>query len=232
MHMQKIWLSAALFALVAGAPMYASPACARPVEAAPPLDSQTHDKKKTPSKDVDFGPYMANLQHRIKRAWFPPKGSGSERAVAQFKVSKEGEVSDLHIYKSSHVKIFDDAALEAVKDAHFEPLPAGASDSVDVQFTFDYNVWKNNKKLPPDDATADSGDVSGDETVRPRSKHKRERSSKNADELSNKEVDEFWSNLVRTTTPVCTTTLSVIQGLLAGGIFLWLGLEWLHERKQ
>ena len=47
--------------------------------------------------DVDFGPYMADLQRRIKRAWFPPKGNESKRVVVLFKVHKQGELSNLRL---------------------------------------------------------------------------------------------------------------------------------------
>jgi len=92
--------------------------------------------------DVDFGPYMADLQRRIKRAWFPPKGNESKRVVVVFKVHKGGELSNLRLDHSSGVAVADQAALKAVENAApFRPLPAGANDDVDIQFTFDYNVF-------------------------------------------------------------------------------------------
>jgi TonB family protein len=92
--------------------------------------------------DVDFGPYMADLQRRIKRAWFPPKGNESKRVVVIFKVHRGGELSNLRLEHASGVAIADNAALKAVENAApFRPLPAGASDDVDIQFTFDYNVF-------------------------------------------------------------------------------------------
>ncbi len=92
--------------------------------------------------DVDFGPYMADLQRRIKRAWFPPKGNESKRVVVIFKVHRGGELSNLRLEKSSGLAIADNAALKAVENAApFRPLPAGAGDDVDIQFTFDYNVF-------------------------------------------------------------------------------------------
>jgi TonB family protein len=105
-----------------------------------------NDKPGRPSvsaqADVDFGPYMADLQRRIKRAWFPPKGSESKRVIVVFKVHKGGELSNLRLDKSSAVAVADQAGLEAVQRASpFRPLPAGASDSVGIQFTFDYNVF-------------------------------------------------------------------------------------------
>jgi len=92
--------------------------------------------------DVDFGPYMADLQRRIKRAWFPPKGHEGDRVVVQFRIHKGGELSNLAISHSSGLAIADQAALSAVGNASpFKPLPAGAPENCGVQFTFDYNVF-------------------------------------------------------------------------------------------
>jgi len=90
----------------------------------------------------DFGPYMADLQRRIKRAWFPPKGNESKRVVVLFKIHKGGELSNLSISHSSGLAIADQAALKAIENAApFRPLPSGASNDVGIQFTFDYNVF-------------------------------------------------------------------------------------------
>jgi TonB family protein len=94
--------------------------------------------------DVDFGPYMADLQRRIKKQWFPPKNEESKRVVVVFKVHSAGEVSDLRIDHSSGSKLVDDAGLAAVKNASpLKLLPKGAPESVDIQFTFDYNVFNS-----------------------------------------------------------------------------------------
>jgi TonB family protein len=85
---------------------------------------------------------MADLQRRIKKHWFPPKGNESKRVMVVFKVHSGGELSDLRIDHSSGVQIADKAALDSVQNAApFRPLPAGAPDAVDIQFTFDYNVF-------------------------------------------------------------------------------------------
>jgi len=92
--------------------------------------------------DVDFGPYMADLQRRIKRAWFPPKGNESKRVKVVFKVHRDGQMTNLRMVTSSGLTIADQAALKAVENAApFRPLPAGAPDDVDIEFTFDYNVF-------------------------------------------------------------------------------------------
>jgi len=93
-------------------------------------------------KDIDFGPYMADLQRRIKRAWFPPKGNESKRVVVVFKVHANGTMSNLRLVTSSGAAIADQAALKAIENAApFRPLPDGAPTDVDIQFTFDYNVF-------------------------------------------------------------------------------------------
>jgi TonB family protein len=94
------------------------------------------------ASDVDFGPYMADLQRRIKHEWYPPRGNETKRVVAQFKVHSNGALSDVKINKSSGIPICDAAALKAVESAApLKALPSGAPENVDIQFTFDYNVW-------------------------------------------------------------------------------------------
>lgn len=91
---------------------------------------------------ADFGPYMADLQRRIKRCWFPPKGNESKRVVVQFRVDKKGDMSELRIEHGSGLAIAAQAALSAViHAAPFRPLPDIVSESQVIQFTFDYNLF-------------------------------------------------------------------------------------------
>lgn len=93
-------------------------------------------------KQVDFSLYMAELQRRIKRAWFPPKIARSKRVQVIFKVHSNGEMSNLRLANSSGLTAADEAALKAIESAApFHPLPAGAPADVDIEFTFDYNVF-------------------------------------------------------------------------------------------
>lgn len=91
----------------------------------------------------DFGPYMRDLQRRIKMNWDPPKGNESKRVVLMFKIAKDGRLLSCTVHKSSGLPAADNAAINAVKlTAPFKPLPANFSGpSVDIQFTFDYNVF-------------------------------------------------------------------------------------------
>ena len=60
-----------------------------------------------------------------------------------FKIAKDGRLLSCRVNKSSGLPSADQAALKAVElTAPFRPLPAdfkGAS--IDIQFTFDYNVF-------------------------------------------------------------------------------------------
>lgn len=94
-------------------------------------------------REPDFGPYMRELQRRIKMNWNPPKGNESKRVVLLFKIAKDGRLLSCSVFKSSGLPSADKAALDAVKlTAPFKPLPAEyKGPSIDIQFTFDYNVF-------------------------------------------------------------------------------------------
>ena len=94
-------------------------------------------------REPDFGPYMRDLQRRIKYNWHPPKGNESRKVVLLFKIAKNGQLLSCRVYRSSGLPSADQAALNAVKmTAPFRPLPADYKGSnIDIQFTFDYNVF-------------------------------------------------------------------------------------------
>lgn len=94
-------------------------------------------------REPDFGPYMRELQRRIKLNWDPPKGNESKRVVLLFKIAKDGRLLSCKVHKSSGMPSSDQAALKAVElTAPFRPLPADfKGQSIDIQFTFDYNVF-------------------------------------------------------------------------------------------
>lgn len=124
-------------------------------QAGPTIPSPTTQARPNDgSKQIDYSDYMAVLQRAIKRAWHPPNLEASKRTVVIFDVHKGGEMSDLRIEQSSGSPLADESALKAVLDASpFQPLPAGAPDTEDIQFTFEYNrfEWlstRHNKSVP------------------------------------------------------------------------------------
>ncbi len=101
-------------------------------------------------KDIDFGPYMADLQRRIKRNWFPPTDAASKRVTARFTIHQSGKLSNLRLSASSGSAVADQAALKAISNAApFALLPPGAPESVDIEFKFDYNVFKGTGSIRP-----------------------------------------------------------------------------------
>ena len=94
-------------------------------------------------REPDFGPYMRELQRRIKMNWDPPKGNESKTVVLLFKIARDGRLLSCKIHKGSGLPIADQAALKAVElTAPFRPLPADfKGQSIDIQFTFDYRVF-------------------------------------------------------------------------------------------
>lgn len=92
--------------------------------------------------NVDFTKYMSDLQRRIKRSWFPAKDTQSLRIKVMFKIHSDGQMSNLRLSAPSHNAVADQAALNAVQNASpFAALPPGAPENVDIEFTFDYNVF-------------------------------------------------------------------------------------------
>ncbi|HEY9713522.1 MAG TPA: energy transducer TonB, partial [Chroococcales cyanobacterium] len=107
------------------------------------------------SADVDHGPYMADVQRRSKRAWFPPKGNESSNAKVTFSIEKSGQVSNVRVASSSGIAIADEAAVKAVENAApFRPLPPGSPDKIEIEMNFGKNLFAGKPAAAPMDAEA------------------------------------------------------------------------------
>jgi len=96
--------------------------------------------------DVDFGPYMADLQRKIKSRWNPPKSNETKKLKVFFEVARDGKISKARVLDSSGDDQVDKAGLAALKELGYAPpLPAGAPESVAIEFSFDYNVFDKDK---------------------------------------------------------------------------------------
>ncbi len=108
--------------------------CSLPISAEPSAKPPI-----TLSKEIVHKLYMADLCKRIKRAWFPPKGTESKKVRLVFIVSRDGSLSNLKLQQSCGLAIVDNAAMKAVENAApFRPLPPGAPETINVAFAFDY----------------------------------------------------------------------------------------------
>jgi TonB family protein len=115
--------------------------------------------------DVDFGPYMADLQRKIKQSWVFPKCDNSRRVVVVFKVRKDGELTNLRLDHSSGIALADKAALLAIEHAApFQSLPVGAPNDIDIQYTFQCNDWSGRHHLTRDTPTSSQPGITGSQT--------------------------------------------------------------------
>ena len=98
-----------------------------------------------PVKVPDLSAYMAKVQRRITRKWRPPLSDYSTKVVVNYIIKKNGDLGKYSITESSGNSRMDVSATEALqKAAPFPPLPSGYNeDTLEVKFTFDYNVYKN-----------------------------------------------------------------------------------------
>lgn len=116
--------------------------------------------------DINWRPYLKKLERNIKLNWKPPKSEESTRVVLFFTIAKDGRLLASKIYKSSGVAVIDTAALNAAKaSAPFNPLPEQfKGNSIDIQFTFDYNVHNNVQSKLNDSNLVKTNDTKSDST--------------------------------------------------------------------
>ncbi len=99
-------------------------------------------------RDVDFGPYMADVQRYVKRHWFPPTGLEFQPITLSFKILPDGNINNLTLSRSSGDPQLDQMALRAVQSsAPLRPLPDGVPDSIDMQFSLDCNHAKQSQNF-------------------------------------------------------------------------------------
>lgn len=90
--------------------------------------------------------YKCDLDHRIKRCWFPPKDG--KPAVVRFNLSRKGEASNLVLLMSSGERFSDEAALNAVKLAQpFKAIPKELPAPLEAEFNF--RLYSNSGQKPP-----------------------------------------------------------------------------------
>lgn len=103
------------------------------------------------AQDADFGPFMSELEKRIKKHWIPPRGSESRKVLLLFYLARDGKLVKIETKKTSGDEETDRAAMAAVEKSTmpFLPFPPEVKEDVlPVEFTFDYNVLnpKNTKR--------------------------------------------------------------------------------------
>lgn len=94
---------------------------------------------KIDAPEFPYPHYLVLLQYRIEGNWQPPfSGIGEEITTVYFKISRDGEVLELKIEKSSGNFALDQAAMRAVQRSNpLPPLPSESGmESLGVHFDF------------------------------------------------------------------------------------------------
>lgn len=98
--------------------------------------------RRTPDADMDN--YLANMERRVKRSWFPPKNCPGELRPPTVWVSIEphGNISELRLSLPSVSERANQAAVAAITNsAPFGMLPKDWREGVDVEFNFDHSLF-------------------------------------------------------------------------------------------
>jgi hypothetical protein len=107
---------------------------------------------------IDWRPYVKELQLKIRRYWMPPFSNRKSHIVVAWKIHTNGTISNLIIEKHGLRQDENEAALNAVRaSAPFEPLPKGADQVCDIEYTFDYDGKSVPLGLSVGNSTVQSG---------------------------------------------------------------------------
>lgn len=107
------------------------------VEEEVPAIAKPESSQQNPA--IDLGPYMHDLQLRIRSFWHPKNALSHQNPVQiSFSVDQSGNVHGVKLEKSSGSEAWDQAAMKAITDASpFKPLPPEQKCPIDILFTFD-----------------------------------------------------------------------------------------------
>ncbi len=112
-------------------------------------DRVVHISTKGIPEFIDCDSYMENVQSRIKSAWDVPISEKSLSTVTTFSVDLNGKIKNIKNNKPSLRKDYNIAALKAINTVEWlREIPIGMKVDLDVQFTFDYNVYSKTPNVP------------------------------------------------------------------------------------
>ena len=77
--------------------------------------SGVSSSQKEDMKDAGWASYMKKMQHSIKANWNPPSENTNSSTVLQYRVQKDGRITNIKIGKSSGNKRMDEAAIKSIK---------------------------------------------------------------------------------------------------------------------
>lgn len=183
------------------------------------------DEQNAEMDSIDWAPYMEKVQKIIRDNWKPEKIKGikeDKRTVLRFQITREGKPRHVGISETSGSTELDQEAKLSVFKCKFEPLPKGAPDAVDIEFTFDYNSNKKNKgtKGAKSDETATAADNIAETG----------KAEKASALLAEDNIFRILHKLMRVFAPILISFLLVVQTLMLIVFLSWLGIVHLKLR--
>lgn len=100
-------------------------------------------------KDLNLGPYFAEIRRRVKRNWQPSSPGNNRQTILVFSIQRNGQITGLRVRRSSGSEKIDRESLAAVqKSGPFGALPANfPNPQLDVEFNF--NIYVNQRGFTP-----------------------------------------------------------------------------------
>ena len=102
------------------------------------------------TKDVDLGPYFAEIKRRVRKNWQPSTPDNNRQTILAFTIQPNGQITGLRVRQTSGSPQADQESLNAVaQSAPFPPLPSGfPHPQLEVQFNF--NIYLQRGQFVPD----------------------------------------------------------------------------------
>ncbi len=97
---------------------------------------------KRPANEIvqnDFSEYMKELQDKLQKTWQPPDFMEEGHVRVYFKLNRQGRVMSASVIESSGNDIYDESALEALKDCSpFGNFPENSvREFISIKYSFD-----------------------------------------------------------------------------------------------
>ncbi|HEY9886613.1 MAG TPA: TonB C-terminal domain-containing protein, partial [Vampirovibrionales bacterium] len=101
-------------------------------------------------REVNYGPYMADIERRIRQAWRSIDRVEDNKVIIVFKVARNGSLitNSLRTVRATSAEA-EASARQAIFNASpgFRPLPPGSPESIPIEFTFTNNLQDINSSV-------------------------------------------------------------------------------------
>ncbi len=113
------------------------------------VSAEPYYNRPTSSVQVqnDFAEYMQNVNEKLQKNWTPPDFLEEAHTRILFKLNRDGDIYAASIIESSGDKIYDEAAINALKKSMpFDKFPQNSTrETLAINYSFDTTLVKTDK---------------------------------------------------------------------------------------